>query len=873
LKALGLLFAENAGGGDFKTKAESAWLQELGCKACPLNPTPGKIEATGSAKPEVYVLGEAAGGQEEEERKQFVGKAGQLLRGLLPKGATDLIRWNNILGCHPPKNRSPLPQEVACCRPRVVKDIAQHKPRVIWGFGNVPLTWVSGFSGINNWRGRRMPVKIGDTTYWYYAFLHPSFLSRVARDNREDFGSEDERMTWLDLRRAYAELDELPRPVVHTPEMAKANVECITDINHIAKALQWAARLPTVGWDYETNRLRPYEEGARILSVGVGTLEKAYSFPIHHPGAGYTKKQIAEVEELCRRFLVGAACKKRVHNLAFELEWSGHKFGIETIRARPWEDTANMAVILDERTGRKIKDGPMSLVFLCQQRFGFNLKKISNVDRAKLESTPLSTVLLYNGMDAKYHDGLGDELSADIERVGLQEANRLAQRRVPTVVLSQLKGVPVDQAMVNKLFKKYDKKVKDCERVIQELPVVKRFIRQRGREFNPFSTAKDLPIVLDEMLGLSEVWVTDKFTKKEKFTTEETALDAVIQNHPEESDAVQLAKALIELRAASGTKVKYVDSLMIGSDNCVVYPDGLVHTNFNTFFVETGRLSSDDPNLQNFPKRDEGTKEVRRSVAAGPGEIILAFDYGQIEARVVAMFTHDKTFVKALWDRWDVHADWAKRLACAYPSRVGGKKFISDKKVMKDFRTDIKNQWTFPLFFGATAHSVSGYLKMPQDIIEEQIEEFWKMFPDTKAWQDGLVEFYNRNGYVECMTGRRRRGPMTINQLINAPVQGTAAEIVLDAMSRLSEKEDPETQPEINIHDDLTFLRVRTERAEAVAEKVIYTMLTVPFKWAHVVPITVEMSMGKNWCDLEELKDDEGKTTSVYSSDQWQRDV
>jgi DNA polymerase-1 len=868
---LGLLFAETAGGGDFKTKAEAAWLQELGCKACPLNSTPGKIDATGSTKPEIYVLGEAAGAQEEEERKQFVGKAGQLLRSLLPRGATDLIRWNNILNCHPPKNRNPSPQEVACCRPRLVKDISQYRPKVIWGFGNVPLTWVSGFSGINNWRGRRMPVRIGDNTYWYYPFFHPSFLGRNARDRKGDFGSEDERMTWFDLQRAYQELDTLPKPVVHTPEMAKANVECITDIGQISKALQWAARLPTVGWDYETNRKRPYAEGAKILSVGVGTLEKAYSFPIHHPGAGYSKKQIAEVEELCRRFLVSAPCTKRAHNLAFELEWSGQKFGIETIRARPWEDTANMAAILDERTGRKMKSGPFSLEFLCQQRFGFNLKKTSNVDRAKLESTPLEVVLLYNGMDAKYHDGLGSELLADIEREDLMEAHRLAQRRVPTVVLSQLRGVPVDQSVVKTLFKKYDKKVKDCEQVIQELPVVKKFVRQRGREFNPLSTSKDLPIVLDEMLGLSEVWVTDKYTKEEKFTTEEAVLNEVIKNHPEKSDAVQLVKALIELREAGGTKSKYIDSLMIGSDNCVVYPDGLVHTNFNTFFAETGRLSSDDPNLQNFPKRDAETKEVRKSIAARPGEIILAFDYGQIEARVIAMFTKDKTFVKALWERWDVHEDWAKRLAYEYPSRIGGKKFLTDKKVMKDFRTDIKNQWTFPLFFGATAHSVAGYLQIPQDIIEEQIEEFWKMFPEAKNWQDGLIRFYQKNGYVECMTGRRRRGPLTTNQLINAPVQGTACEIVLDAMSRLSETGDPELQPEINIHDDLTFLRVRTERAEAVAEKVVDTMLMVPFKWAHIVPITVEMSMGKNWCELEELKDETGKTISVYSSDEWRK--
>lgn len=876
---MGFLFAEAAGGGDFKTKAEEEWLEQLGCRACPLNSTPGKIDATGSTNPEIYILGEAAGADEEIERRQFIGKAGQLLRELLPDGATRAARWNNILNCHPPRNRNPTAQETACCKPRVVADIERYKPKAIWGFGNVPLQWVSGFSGINNWRGRRMPVKIGNHTCWYYAFFHPSYLGRIARDNRGDFGSEDERMTRFDLKNAWADLEDLEEPIVHTKEMAKANVELITDIGQINGVLQWAAKQPHIGQDYETNRLRPYEEGAKILTTAVGTLQKAFAFPIHHPGAGYNKKQIKEIEELWYRFLMRAPCVKRVHHLAFELEWSGHKFGTETIseRRQYWEDTANMAAIVNPRTGKKTKSGPFSLEFLCQQYFGFNLKKISNVDRSKLESTPLETVLQYNGMDGKYHDALGDELLKVIKGNKQELANKLAQRRVPTVVLSQLKGAPVDQKMVVSLQKKYEEKVYNCEADIFELAVIQQFKRQRGREFNPFS-APDLKVVFDEMLGVDEVWVEDKYTKEKKFTTEETALKTIIDAYEKGDEAAVLAKALIALREAKGTKSKYIDALKIGSENCVVYPDGLIHTNFNTYFAETGRLSSDEPNLQNFPKRDEGLKEVRKSIAAEINKVILAFDYGQIEARVIAMFTKDKVFVKALWERFDVHQEWAERLAYAYPARVGGKRVLTDykakidtaKKAMKNFRTDVKNQWTFPLFFGASARSVAGYLQIPQDIIEEQIDEFWKMFPETKDWQDRLVKFYNKNGYVECLTGRRRYGPLSLNQIINSPVQGTAAEIVLDAMSRLSEMNDPEFQPEINIHDDLTFLRVPVESVEPIAEKVIDTMLKVPFKWAHIVPIAVEMSMGKNWCDLEELKNDKNETISVYSSDTWQ---
>jgi uracil-DNA glycosylase family 4 len=866
---MGLFFADSAPAGDFKTRAEEDWLQTMGCNACPLNSTPGKIDATGSSKPEIYVLGEAAGKDEEEEREQFVGKAGQLLRGLLPRDAKPLIRWNNVLNCHPPKNRDPSSQEMACCRPRVEGDITKYKPRVIWGFGNVPLHWISSMTGINNWRGRRMPVKVGDQSFWYYPFFHPSYLSRIARNGDDEFGSEQERMTVFDLDRAFFDLGSLPEPIVHTATMAKANVECVTSIDAIRNALQWAARQEDPGWDYETNRLRPYEEGAKILTVGVGTMAKAYAFPIHHPGAGYSPRQIAEIEELVRRFLMSAPCRKIVHHLAFELEWSGVKFGIDTIRARPWVDTANAAAVLDERAGKKTKSGPMSLEFLVQQYFGFNLKKISNVDRGKLESTPLDTVLLYNGMDAKYHGGVWQKQKAEIDLERLQEPLRLAQRRVPTVVLSQIKGVPTDQKVVGSLQKKYAKKLADCEDEIAGLPTVRRFERQKGCELNPFSPP-DLLYVFHDMLRCREVAVVDKYTKVTKFSTEENILNEIIKEHGVDSDAGKLAQALIGLREANGTKSKYIDALKIGSENSVIYPDKLIHTNFNTFFAETGRLSSDGPNLQNFPKRDAETKEVRKSIVAGPGEIILSFDYGQIEARVIAMFTKDPTFVKALWERFDIHQDWAERLAYAYPARIGGKKFLKDKKVMKDFRTDIKNQWTFPLFFGARDASVAHYLQIPVEIIHDEVRNFWRMFPTAKKWQNGLLDFYREHGYVECLTGRRRRGPMTSNQIFNSPVQGTAAEIVLDAMSRLSETGNPELQPELNIHDDLTFIRCPLKRVDDIAEQVINTMLGVPFKWAHVVPIAVEMSMGRNWCDLEELKDKDGKTISVYSSDTWE---
>ena len=485
-----------------------------------------------------------------------------------------------------------------------------------------------------------------------------------------------------------------------------------------------------------------------------------------------------------------------------------------------------------------------------QQYFGFNLKKLAGVDRKKLEETPLEAVLLYNAPDARYHCLLWEQQDARIEAEGLREAADLAQRRVPTCVLTQLRGLVVDQIEVKRLQTKYEKVINKTIADIAALPVVREFRSKKGKEFKPLSNP-DVLFILKDMLHRNEVIVENKFTKKREYRADESVLEQI--DHP-------IAKLLLQLRQFNKRKSTYVDPLSIDHEDSVVYPDGLVHAQFNTTFSEGGRLSVESPSLQNYPKRDTEAKEVRKPVVAPPGCVVLAFDQGQVEARVIAMFTKDKSFCKALWERYDVHHEWAERLAYAYPRRVGGKDKLKDKKVMKTFRTDVKNQWTFPLFYGAKLESVAGYLDMPVDTVRPLYNEFWKQFAGVKSWQEKQVELYKERGYTECLTGRRRHGPLSLNQILNSPVQGTAAELIMSSMSRLSETGNPELQPELNIHDDLTFVRVPIKRVDDIAERVITEMLNMPFSWVNV-PLTVEMSMGPNWLELEEV--------GTFSSDEW----
>jgi DNA polymerase-1 len=241
-------------------------------------------------------------------------------------------------------------------------------------------------------------------------------------------------------------------------------------------------------------------------------------------------------------------------------------------------------------------------------------------------------------------------------------------------------------------------------------------------------------------------------------------------------------------------------------------------------------------------------------------QIFLEADFGQIEARVIAMASRDRNFTKSLWDRYDVHLNWAEKIAYAYPDRVGGKNNLKDKKVMKTFRGDVKNQWVFPLFFGASLFKVSNELRIPDEHLKSLYDEFWCTFEGVKDYQNRMEKDYKKKGYVECLTGRRRRAPLSYNQIINSPIQGTASDIVVDGMNRLSELEDWEYQANLNIHDSLTFILDEDELEERT-EVIVREMLGCRFPFINV-PLTVEVSIGtENWQHMQEL--------GTFSSDEW----
>lgn len=847
-------------------------MHRLQCRVCPLDKCKGTkhphLEPNGAKEPLVYVLGAAPVADDDEDGLHFSneGEPGRIVRTYLRKYSEELgikvnARFNNITRTFSGEKRAPTRVEVECCRPSIHKDIQETQPIAIFGFGQEVLSWAAPGLQISSVRGRRFPIKIGAFTTWFYCFNDPSEVKQVPK-GRKRADPQREFVFKFDIRRAIKSLRYNDEPFVVTRKQAMEGIEVITKqsggADRVVDLLAWASKQAEAGFDIETDRLRPYHKKATMLSAAVSVGGKnvwdpgtTFTFGLDHAEAGWSPDERARIDVAFKAFLK-SKCRKAVHQLAFELEWMGVMYGHEYIRDDNWDDSVTQAFILDERTGnRKQKHGPASLHFGCMMYAGLPLKDLSpDIDRKRMAEQRLAVILPYNGMDAKYHLLLKRMQHAQLEREGLLVPYQMMLERVPTVVLTQMRGAPIDAVENQRLYDEYFPRVQKAEKDIEANPWVKKFNMQARHLFNPGSDP-DIVALLRDIMQL------DLADEEGNWATDKKVLGRVKD---------PIGKSILEFRRSSKALSTYILPLRPESPHNY---DGEIHSVLNTTVAITGRLSSEDPNTQNFPTRDEELGKMRRQIAARKGHSIMKFDYGQIEARVIAMASRDPVFVKSLWERLDVHGDWAKRILKVYPKRVGGADMVKDilsskpsdeaKKALKGFRTDIKNQWTFPAFFGAQLPGIAGYLNIPQEVLEPLWEEFWDEFRGVKKWQERLKKDYERDGYVTYLTGRRRNGPMTDNQLFNSPIQGPTADIVLDGMRRLSRMGDPYLQPIFNIHDDLTF-ELPNDRIDTYAETIITEMLAVPFDFVNV-PITVEAAVGPNWCDTEGIGD--------FSSDKW----
>jgi DNA polymerase-1 len=352
-------------------------------------------------------------------------------------------------------------------------------------------------------------------------------------------------------------------------------------------------------------------------------------------------------------------------------------------------------------------------------------------------------------------------------------------------------------------------------------------------EFN-IDSPKQLGIILFEKLK-----VTDKprKTKTGQYATGEDVLTRLKSKHP-------IMEEILEYRQLKKLKSTYVDAL----PKLVSKIDGRIHTTYMQTVAATGRLSSNNPNLQNIPIRTKRGREIRKSfIPSGPDYMLLASDYSQIELRIIAALSEDKEMVNAFNNGEDIHA--------ATASKVFG---VPIDEVSRDMRSKAKAV-NFGIIYGQSAFGLAENLNIKRGEAKELIDNYFEQYPNIKKYMDKSIDFARKHGYVETIMGRKRYLPdiNSANQTvrgfaernaINAPIQGSAADIIKRAMvdiSREMKAKKLRSKMLLQVHDELVFDLYRAE--EKVLKELVKDKMENAFHLS--VPLLVEMEAAENWLE------------------------
>lgn len=389
----------------------------------------------------------------------------------------------------------------------------------------------------------------------------------------------------------------------------------------------------------------------------------------------------------------------------------------------------------------------------------------------------------------------------------------------------ELTGVKVDLAQLGEFAEELRKEMNEREARIREMAEMP--------ELN-ISSPRQIGELLFDKLKLDP---KAKKTARGSYTTDEATLTALSDKHP-------IIEEILEFRAVKKLLSTYIEPFPM----FVNKQTGRVHTTFNQALTATGRLSSSNPNLQNIPIRTERGKEIRKAFVAGSADgLIVSADYSQIELRIMAHLSQDQHLIQAFRNGVDVHAATAEKI-------FG----VPHEEVTADQRRVAKTA-NFGIMYGISSFGLSQRLGISRSEAKKLIDDYFNAFPAIRSFIDDTIAAARENGYVETIFGRRRYLPdinarnATVRALaernaVNAPIQGTAADIIKLAMIGVDRKMTEEglrSKMVLQIHDELLFDTISSER-----EKL---MSIVKEQMEHVtelsVPLTVECNYGKNWLE------------------------
>mgnify|MGYP003326089477 FL=1 len=579
--------------------------------------------------------------------------------------------------------------------------------------------------------------------------------------------------------------------------------------------------------DTETNSLNIEE--ANLVGVSIAVNENsAYYIPINHKNLKDNKRLNSQIKETELIKLLKPICNdpsilKIGHNIKYDLRIL-EKFDLKLISIA---DTMLLSYAIDNgitkhnmddlaylhfnHTNIKYKE----LVGSGKKEITFDFVEISKALDYAAEDA-LITLKLYNFLNSRIKNEKGNFVYNEID--------------LPLInVLSSIEknGIKVDTKYLNQLSEEFQK---------DSLLLEKRIYKFAGKNFNIGS-----PKQLGEILFVDLSIKGGKKTKSGTFSTDSSTLSSL------SDQGYEIASLILDWRELTKLKSTYTDALQ----NQATKNNSRVHTSYGVANTLTGRLSSNDPNLQNIPIRTSNGRKIRKAFICEQNKILMSFDYSQIELRLAAEISEDTNFINAFKNNEDIHSATASQIFN-----------IKTEKLDAEMRRKAK-AINFGILYGISPYGLAKQLSVTNSEAKNYIEDYFHKYPKIKKYMDDQIQFAKTNLYVETIFGRRCniksindknfsvRG-FAERQAINAPIQGTAADVIKLAMIQLNKminSDDLDAKILLQVHDELIF-EIDEANKEVSIEKIKRVMENVHLNFKNFeVPLLVDYGFGDNWGD------------------------
>ena len=645
-----------------------------------------------------------------------------------------------------------------------------------------------------------------------YKFLREMEFNRLLSSAISAYGEPN-----LDVKKVETTFEE------NQIEIDKKNYQLIKDAKEIDDWIKEAEEAGEVAVDTETDSLDPHQ--ANLVGISLSSkISKACYIPIGHKSNNCLDKNV--VLKKLKPLLEDPSVKKIGQNIKFDfIVLYKHGINISSM-----EDTMLMSYVLDAGKNRHNMD-TLSEIHLKHKTISFKdlvgsgKKEINfsevNVEKAKDYAAEDSdiTFRLYK----KFYKNLKEEKMTNIYEL-------FEKPMIKILAFMEIEGIKIDNKFLKLLSNKFEKKIENIQKNVFKIS---------KKSFN-IASPKQLGEIIYNDLKIAGL----KKTKKGSFATSASVLeDLAFKGH-------EFPKLILDWRQISKLKNTYSDSL----PEHINPKTKRVHTSFLLAATTTGRLASSDPNLQNIPIKTEDGKDIRKAFIAKNDHVLISADYNQIEMRILADLADVKELKKAFKNNEDIHSLTASQIFN-----------VDIKKISEDQRRKAK-AINFGIIYGISQYGLAKQINVSNHEAEEFLNSYFAKFPEIKVYMDQTIKFCRKSGYVNNIFGRKSHF-ININDknynvrnfqeraAINAPIQGSASEIMRLAMIRLfqrfNEKKNEKTKMLLQIHDELIFEtpkddvkrigKIITDEMSGVAKSDLHSFS---------IPLTVDLNIGDNWGSL-----------------------